>query len=32
MFCRMSLGGYYFSGGVAGWFYFSPLCWRLRLR
>jgi hypothetical protein len=23
---------FYFDGGFAGWFYFSPVSWRLRLR
>jgi hypothetical protein len=23
---------FYFGGGFAGWFYFSPVSWRVRLR
>ena len=28
----MNTGSLYFRNGFAGWFYFSPVCWRLRLR
>jgi hypothetical protein len=30
--CRMNTGSLYFRNGFAGWFYFSPSSWRMRLR
>jgi len=28
----MQSGSFYFRNGFAGWFYFSPSSWRVRLR